>query len=241
MRNGDEYDMNLKKLTLVAVTAALVCAAIAQPGQGRRGGGFGNDALTLVTSREDVKKELNITDDQKAKLTELADKVNQQRREAGQAAREAAGDDQAAGFKAMQEASDKVTAANAPALAAILSADQLKRLNEIRVQIGGMGLVASDKEIQKTLEITDDQRAKFSDLQTRQRTAMTELFQKMRDGDIDQAAMRDTMTKNRKVMDDEIAKVMTDAQKSKYKDMGGKTFTQTDPPRQFGGGGGGGR
>lgn len=219
--------MNFKKLLLVAATAALVCGAVAQGGGQRRGGfGMQNDPVQL-TGREDVQKDLALTDDQKTKLTDLREKAQQKRQEARQAAMEAAGDDREAGMKAMQAANAKITEEMSKELATILTPDQVKRLKEILIQISGVSIVTTNKEIQTDLTITDEQKTKFADLQTKQRAAMTELFQNSQG---DRAAIQEGMAKNRKIMEDEINKILTDAQKAKLKDMSGKPFTRVDPP-----------
>jgi len=219
--------MNLRKMLLVAAVATLVCSAMAQGGgQGRRGG-FGPPDALQMTGREDVQKDLVLTDDQKAKLSDLRDKAQQKRRDAFQAARDSAGDDRDAMMKAMQATMAKLAEENAKDVAGILTADQVKRLKEIRIQFVGTTIVTQDKEIQKDLGITDDQKAKFTDLQTKQGAAMREAMQNAQG---DPQAMREAMTKNQKIMEDEVGKVLTDAQKSKLKDMSGKPFTRVDPP-----------
>jgi Spy/CpxP family protein refolding chaperone len=220
--------MKLKNLIVLATAAVLVCSAMAQGGgQGRRGG-FGNPGDPLqLTSREDVQKDLNLTDDQKTKLTDLRDKAQQKGREAFQAARDSAGDDREAMMKTIQTIMAKQAEENAKEIATILSADQVKRLKEIAIQFVGVAIVASNKEVQKDLEITDDQIAKFKDLQTKQQAAMREAMQNAQG---DRAAMQEARTKNDKIMADEIGKILTDAQKAKLKDMSGKPFTRVDPP-----------
>jgi len=228
--------MNFKKLILIAAASALVCGAMAQGGgfgQGRRGGfGMQGDPLQL-TGREDVQKDLALTDDQKTKLTELRDKVQAKMGEAFQAARDAAGDDRDAMRKAMQATMAKISEENAKAVAEILTADQSKRLKEIIVQFAGVQVVVNNKEIQKELGITDEQKAKFTELQTRQQTATREAMQNAQG---DQAAMREIFTKNAKIMEEEVNKVLTDAQKAKLKELGGtKKFERVDPPPPGGG------
>jgi len=220
--------MKLKNLVLIATAAVLVCSAFAQGGgQGRRGG-FRNQGDPLqLTSREDVQKDLALTDDQKTKLTDLRDKTQQKMREAMTAARDSAGDDREAMMKAMQSIMAKMSEANQKELATILSADQVKRLKEIAIQFVGVSIVANNKDVQKDLEITDDQLAKIKDLQTRQQAAMREAMQNAQG---DQAAMLEARTKNDKILVEEINKVLTDAQKAKLKDMSGKPFVRVDPP-----------
>lgn len=220
--------MNCKKFILIAAMTALVAGAMAQGGGGQRRGGFGPPDGLSLTGRDDVQKDLNLTDDEKAKLSDLRDKSQQKMRDAMTEARDSAGDDRDAMMKAMTAVREKLSADNDKDVAGILTPDQTKRLKEIKIQFVGVAIVASDKGVQKDLNITDDQIAKFKDLQTRQRQAMMEAFQNAQG---DQQAMRDIMQKNQKAMADEINKILTDDQKAKFKDMGGtKKFDRQDPP-----------
>jgi len=225
--------MNTKKLILVAATSALVCAAMAQGG-GQRRGGFGQmgDPVQLL-GREDVQKDLVLTDDEKAKIVDLGEKARQKRQESMQALfSNGGGGDPQERFKAMQPIMDKLNAENMTAIAGILTPDQVKRLKEITVQMVGVSIVTTNKDVQKDLEISDDQKTKFADLRQKQMTAMQELFQNSQG---DRQAITDGMAKNQKIMDVEINKVLTDAQKAKLKDMAGKPFTRVDPPPPGGG------
>lgn len=214
----------LRSLILIAASAVLVCSAM---GQGRRGGFGPPDALQLA-NRDDVAQDLGLSADQKSKLSDLAEKNQQKMQDAMQEVRDSAGDDRDAMMKGMMAAREKISAENAKAVAAILTPDQVKRLKEILIQFSGVTIVTSNKEIQADLGITDDQKAKFADLQTRQMAAMRELFQNAQ-GDRD--AMRAGMEKNRKAMEDEVGKILTDSQKAKLTEMGGtKKFVRVDPP-----------
>ena len=140
--------MKLNKLAVIVVLAAVACSAMAQGGGGgrrgggQRGGGNPYAPMTLVRN-EAVQKELNITEDQKTKITDLQASL----RTKSQEARTAAG------------------------------TDQQKRLRELQIQWSGVGLIATDKELQSALSITDDQLTKIKDLQTRQQAANREAQQ----------------------------------------------------------------
>ena len=226
--------MKLNKLALIVALAALVCSAIAQGGgggrQGRGQGNRGNQfAPMTIAGREEVQKEIGLTDDQKTKITELRTATQQKSRDARQAAN---GDRQA-----QQEAMTKINAEAAKALAEILKPEQLKRLRELQIQWTGSMIVVSDKEVQKELAITEEQTAKFKELQDKQRAAMQEAQQ---NANGDRAAITEAMTKNAKIMEEEIGKVLTDAQKTKLKEMGGKEMPKPAPAARGGGRAGGG-
>jgi len=222
--------MNLKVIIAMVGVAALSAVSM---GQGFRGGGMmmgGGGNATFNLRRNDVKEDLKLTDDQKAKLQEIQDGMRQKFMDAFQAA----GDDQAARTKAMTTLMKEVT----DQINKILTDDQQKRLKEISIQLGGNAVVMQP-DIQKDLGFTDDQKAKIKDLGDRQQAANREVFQKMQNGEITREDIPEIMKKNTKVLNDEIDKILTQAQKDKLKSMAGKPFVQTDQPG--GGPGGGGR
>jgi hypothetical protein len=227
--------MKLNKLALIVAIAAIACSAMAQGGGGggrrggggQRGGGAQYSPMALVRMAE-VQTEIGLTDDQKTKVTDLNTSVRQKSTDA----RTAAGSDRAA----QQEAMAKVNADALKSLGEILKPEQMKRLRELQIQWSGKTLVITDKALQSDLGITDDQKTKLTELQAKQRAAMQEAQQSANG---DRAAIQEAMTKNAKIMDDEIDKVLTDAQKTKLKELGGKELAKPAPQRRGGGGGGG--
>ena len=230
---------NLNKLALIVALAAVACSAMAQGGggggggrggRGQRGAGGSPYAPMTLIGREEVQKELNITDEQKAKLTDLRTSI----RAKTQQAMQDAGQDRAA----RTEATAKVTAEAVKSLGEILTPDQAKRLRELQIQWTGHSIVLADKDVQASLGITDDQKSKLEDLQKRETAANADLQAKTRSQEITQAEARDLRTKNQQVLETEIDKVLTDTQKSKLADMGGKPLAKPAPPTRGGGGGG---
>ena len=142
--------------------------------------------------------------------------------------------------EAFRKRQEEQRATTHKALAEVLSADQLKRLAEISVQLQGNRAIMNP-DIQKTLGITDEQKTKISDLQTKQQEANRALFEKVRNNELSQDDMRATTEKNNKTMGDELAKVLTSAQNAKLKEMGGKPFKADPNETQGRRGGGGGR
>jgi hypothetical protein len=219
--------MKLNRLAIIVAVAALACSALAQGGGGqRRGGGRGNPyAPTSLVRLEEVQKELNITDDQKTKLADLQASVQTKMTDLAASAN---GD-----RTAMTEGRAKINADAAKALGDILQPEQMKRLRELQIQWSGKSILATDKELQSTLSITDEQKTKIAELIAKQQAANQEASQ---GGDRQAAA--EARTKNAKILEDEIDKVLTDAQKTKLKELGGKELAKP-APRPRGGGGGG--
>ena len=229
----------MKKLLVIAAVAALACASFAQGG-GRmfmmRGGG--GSGLQLAT-REDVAKELNLTADQKAKLQEAQDQMQSERREMMQSMRGAgSGNGGDVDRAAMEKARADMMAKEKTLIAGILNADQIKRLGELRIQRMGNSAIL-DPEVQTALKLTDDQKAKITDLQQKQMDAMREIMDKIQNQEIDRDQARPLFEKNSKIMNDELGKILTADQAKQLADMGGKPFTfDTSLDNQGRGGGG---
>lgn len=213
------------KSILVAGIAVLATVSIAQGGGGGRGGfgqgrgGFGmqDPSGVFLLRREDVQGELKLTADQKSKLTTIQEDQRAKMREMFQGG--GGGGDREAMMAEMQ----KMQAENNKVTLAVLDDTQKKRLKELAVQRMGNG-VAANAEMQKELGMTDDQKAKIKDLQAKQQEANQAVMQKMRDGEIQREELQGIMQKNTDIYNAELGKILTDAQKAKIKEMGGKPF-----------------
>lgn len=229
-------------IKLIAISSLLVLVAIASAQGGGGGGGRGqgrgfgrgmNNSPTGVLNRADVQAEIKLTDEQKKKLQELRDKQQQEMRDMFQNA--GGGMDRTEMQKMMQERqakTDKETNA-------ILTPEQQKRLYEVWIQIAGNRALLNDT-VQKDLKLSDDQKKKIKDLQTKQQEAMQALMEKVRNQEIDRSQVQEINKKNDDAMNVELGKILTTDQAAKFKEMGGKPFKQTDPAPGGGRGGGGG-
>ncbi|MFY9233866.1 MAG: hypothetical protein WAO58_05320 [Fimbriimonadaceae bacterium] len=242
----------LFKLAAVAAISVMVSSAFAQGGgggggrggfgQGRMGGGQGEIALV---NRKDVSAELKITPDQKTKLEAAIQKMRDDQR----AAREAGG---GGNFQDMTDSerakmAETRMAAEKKALESVLSKEQMDRLRQLVIQRLGNGAV-NRPDVAKELGVTEDQKKKLADLQTKQREAMMAQFQNGGFQDMSQeerqaamTKMRENMAKQNEIMNTEIGKILTKEQTDKLKAMGGAAF-KFDPAEdnvgRRGGGGG---
>jgi len=229
----------MKKLILIAAVSAL---GVMSFGQGQRmfrmGGGM--QSSIRLAMREDVGKELALTAEQKTKLQDASDKQREEMRAMFQSGGGPGGGgggnmpDRAAMEKMMADRAAK----EKEIVSGILNADQMKRLDELKIQRAGNNAIL-DPAVQTALKMTDAQKKQVSDLQDKQGEAMRALFEKMQNQEIDRDAMRASMEKNQKIMSDELAKILTADQKKQLADMGGKPFT-FDPNEDQGPGGRGG-
>ena len=234
--------MSSKLISVILISALGVSLALAQGGggggQGRGQGRGGNNFSELrLLGRKDVQKDLGLTDDQVTKITDYATANAPQRGAGGGggAGGGAGGGGAAGGGQLTQEqiAAFAKAAADRRAktrtdLLAIISEAQLKRVDEIGLQLQGNNAI-TQAEVQKALGLSDDQVAKVKDLQAKQRAASAALRQKMTDQEITREDLVAANAKNTETMKVELGKILTSAQADKLKGMMGKTFTP-DPP-----------
>jgi Spy/CpxP family protein refolding chaperone len=213
---------------LLAATALAVVALAAQPAAAQRGGrgGFGRmrayPAARLATLSE-VQADLKLSDEQKTKVSEIADQLQDDLR--GLFGNGGPPDmDQLE--KLNQEATAKVDAALDPA--------QAKRLQEITIQTNGASSL-NDPEVRKQLNFTDEQTKKYDEARDANRDAMQELFGLSRE------ERGEKLDEYRKAADDRLLGVLTPEQKTEFEAMKGAPIDlDLSSLRGRGGGGGGG-
>ena len=218
----------MKKLLFVVAVLAIAVMSQAQRGFGFGGGGGG---VAMLLGREDVKADLALTSEQADKLAALNDRdammANFQ-----QAMKDAGISDFSEmrtpeGQKKMAPIMEKMQSDMRKKIDAILTPDQSKRLDQINIQFNGNRSV-TQKDVAKAIGLTDDQSKAIADLQKKQSAAMQGLFQQVQSGELTREDMQDKMKKNGEILDSEIGKLLTDAQKAKLKEMGGKKFERKD-------------
>lgn len=228
--------------TLVAVLSMTLCLALthfasAQGGRGGGGrGGFrGTTSRVRLASIEKVQTELKMTDEQKEMAKEVSDKLNEETR--GLFGRGGGGGgDRAAGMEKMA----KLNAEASEKLAAKLDNTQKQRLTEIFVQINGARAIM-DKEVGTALNITDEQKEKLADANTKNRETRTEAFRNIREMSDDERT--EAMAKLTKESTELVMAVLEDSQREQFGKMKGEAF-EIDRAllrRGRGGRGGGGR
>lgn len=198
--------------TCVAIAALLLMVTAGAQRFGR--GGFFSDAVSLAR-RSDVQTELKLAADQKTKLKDVEDKIQQERRDMFQNAN---GD-----FQGIRDEMKKKQPAWEKQVFEVLNADQQKRLKELVIQRAGT-MAVYQEDVQKGLALDDAQKSKLKDLQTKQMEAMQSVMEKMQNQELSQDEMQEAMKKNQKAMEDGVNAVLTAEQKAKFKTMGGTPF-----------------
>jgi Spy/CpxP family protein refolding chaperone len=212
---------SLRTLLLGIFVAASTVVALAQGGGMRMMGGQGGGSPLMLLQRNDVKKDLALTDDQISKLESLQQKMMEEMRSMFQGG--GGGGDREAMRKKMTE---MMTAMEKEANG-ILDAKQQGRLKEIHLQFLGNRAI-STPAYQKELKVTETQLAKIKELNDKSREAMSTIREKMQSGEITREEFMEIMKKNNDTMDKELGKLMTDEQKALLTKMQGRKF-ERDP------------
>ena len=208
-------------------------ALLAQPAQAQRGrGGFGRaQSLFSLAGNEAVQKEIGLTD--ASKVEALEDEY----RDAVQAELETAGvsfdgirdlpeAERNAKIRELStksaEAAKKVGDKLEPKLKEALTAEQFKRLAEIKIQADGVAAL-SDATVVKELAITEEQQKKIAALREEGDKATQELFAAARGGGNFQEAMTKVREANAKTLA-QATDVLDAGQKEKFAALKGKPF-----------------
>lgn len=194
----------------LALTAVVLAAAVtAGPAKAQFGMmGRGPSGLMLL-GQKSVREDLKLTPEQAEKAEAAVKKQGEEMREIF-----------SGGFS--DEARQKMQELNKQGektVKEILKPEQAKRLEEISLQqAGGRAMMRPD--VAKKLGITEDQQGKIKEELSALREKMQEIFQ---DGPGPEA--REKMQKLNKELNAKIMAMLTDDQKSKWKEMTGKPFT----------------
>ncbi len=238
----------LTALVFGLAAAVLVGPASAQQegrGRGRGGFGFGQQEQTIfsLVRNEAVQKDIGLTD--AAKVREIAEEFNSSIRSemessglSFQGLRDLPEAERAAKMREFQtksaEVTKKVTEKLEPKLKEALTAEQLARLNEIKIQAAGINAL-SDAAVVKELGLSEEQQKKIADIRAEADKARQEMMASARGGG---GNFQEVMTKVREAAAATLTKatdVLDAGQKEKFSALKGKPFDVA----QLGGGRGG--
>lgn len=241
----------MKRLLQTALVLGLVVGltgvASAQGQQRQRGqgggGGFGMGggmSNSMLLGQKSVQEDLKLSEDQVKKVTEMGEK-----------ARSAFGSFQGLSREEIAKKMEEMRTESEKAVGEILKPEQVKRLKEIGLQVRqrqGMGGVLNDKDVQSALSLSDDQKQQIKALEEDAQKFRREVMQAGGGGGGGGGGFgrlsdeqRQKLTDFNKTQSEKFAKVLTDDQKAKLKQLAGAEFKGE---LQFGGGrrpGGGGR
>jgi hypothetical protein len=174
---------------------------------------------------EKVQKELDITDEQKAKFDETGEEIRSAMQD-NFAALEGLSDEerQTKMQELMKETQDKLD----KKLGEILQPQQLERLLQIQIQVEGSMALANPK-VETALNITDEQKEKLQSIRDDMRSKMRELIGDMRDFSPEERrdkmnSVQDKMQQLIKELGDKMLGVLTQEQNDQLEKMKGKKF-----------------
>jgi Spy/CpxP family protein refolding chaperone len=199
-------------------------------GGGMGGPGGGNPAMMWgrLLQAEAVQKDLELVDDQKAKLKEISDKAMAKMRESFSGMgnlRDLSDDERKTKMDEMRKKGTALAEETKKEIEGVLLAHQLERLKEIVIQVQGTGALSS-KDVQTALGLTADQLEKMTKVRdgAMEKTQglmgdMTGLSREDRQAKMQE--MRPKMDEIRKQAEADVLGVLTADQKEKFEKMKG--------------------
>jgi len=218
-----------KMVLAFGVVALLVAPAMAQrPGGGF--GGFGGGGGAMLVGNKSVQQEVKATDAQVEKLNALAQEVGEKQREQFQKLQDLSQEQRR---EKMTELTQTMNADLRKSLVEILKPEQIKRFEQIQVQQAGLNAFATPR-VQETLKLNDDQRSKIREMIEEQNQAMRDAFQGGAGGNqSDRQAAMQKLTEMRKRATEKALALLTDSQRTSYKELTGEPFEiRLEPPRR---------
>jgi len=211
-------------------------------GPGGMGPGGGDPSLRLLGMPE-VQKELELMDDQIAKLKAVDDDYRQKRQKEMAGLRELPRDQVRAKFTEMQEKQKAWREEALKKVQEILLPPQYDRLHEISLQVRGVSALA-DPKVQEEIGLSEEQKNKLKEIRDKVETQVRAMFEGMRGQPPEQIRARMTESREkmrtlRKDIEDQTLQVLTAAQRDKFEQLKGKKIDIQMP--QFGPPGGGNR
>ncbi len=215
---------------LVLFGTALVCSSVwSQPGRGGMGrrGGRGSDPYRLIQV-EQVQKEIELLDDQKAKLKEVAEKTSALRREMFAAMQDLNREQRREKMGELREKMEAQTKDLRAQVEKILMPNQIARLKEINIQVQGLRAL-SNPEVVEALKITDAQQKELEEVRSRNSEDFRSLYSGIRDLSDEErtkkmAEIREKMSKRRETQEADMLKVLTSKQQKQFEEMKGEKF-----------------
>lgn len=190
-------------------------------GGGPGGGSIAGQYARLLSSPT-VQKELELVDDQKAKIAEAGQKAQTAMRQMFSGMRDLSEEERRA---KMQEMGRKMAAQaeeSRKAIEEILLPHQLERLKGIALQVAGVQAL-TDKEIQQDLKLTEEQIAKIKSILEEAGKKMRELFGQGERGERpDFRTIGPKMQEIRKDTEKQLLEVLTEDQKAQLEKMKGE-------------------
>ena len=172
----------------------------------------------MLLSNKSVQKELKVSDEQVEKLNTLATETMAKNRERFQGLQDATPEERQS---KMREAQAELT----KSLDGVLKPEQVKRFNQIELQVGGL-MVFNQPRVAEALKVTDEQKEKIRGIAEEARGAMPS----REDAQADPAAAMKKRTEITKGATEKVMALMTEDQKKEWKELTGEPFDYKPEP-----------
>ena len=210
--------------------AAQAQAPVADAQRGRRGFGMmagrGGNLLGLLR-REQIQKELKLSEEQVTKVGEVGQKYREEMRPKWTALREI--EDREQRRAKMTELTEQSEEKSRNQLREVLAREQMIRLYQIRLQIRGPVYGLNHKFIAGRLKLTPEQREKAAQIQKDSQQKTREAFQGMRGLSQEErrqkmSEVREKLGKIRSDAAEQVLSVLTAQQKEQFEKLKGEKF-----------------
>jgi len=207
--------------TVLAV-AAIALTATQAHAQGGRGMGMGGGAMLLAN--KGVQHEIKATDEQAGKLDALAEEMGTKQREEYGKLQDLADDERR---EKMRDLGRAMIAEMHKGMSAILKPEQVERFDQIQTQQLGAAAFMSPR-VEKAIKLTADQKSKITDINEEHGRAMRDAREEIQS---DREGAMKKMTAARKESAEKAMAVLTDSQKTTWKELTGAPYEVKLEPR----------
>jgi Spy/CpxP family protein refolding chaperone len=226
-----QFGIKPTSIVLAVAVAVVACdTAFAQrQGGGRRGGRGGQMDMVGLAANEQVQTELKVTDEQREEIEKIVDAYRNDTRDLFSGLADLSREERAKKSEELEQKRQQLSADAEKKLIPVLKEDQVKRLKEITLQVGGVrGLLRPD--VADALKLNDDQKSKIKSALDSERQRMRDAFASAanEDGKSEKRGKRgDAFGKMREIRqqtEDEVKKVLTEEQQKQLETMKGPKF-----------------
>ncbi len=241
------YPSRVPKLVVLSIVVCLATLSGThaqdrqRPSRGGRAGGFGGfgriDTMRLIRSQQ-VQEELKVTESQKEKIQGAEEEVRREMRDLTAGLRELSGPEREKKIAEIRQERTKMNSRARKVIKAVLNADQVRRLDEINLQLRGVRALV-EEDVAGKLEISDQQQETIKKIFGEQEKKARELFQTM--SNLRREERGQLFARRREMQtatESNTLEVLTQEQRSAFDKLKGARF-DIDHRSLFGGFGGG--
>jgi hypothetical protein len=217
---------------LAGLALALVVAMATSADAQLRGLRFPASLQNVFLLRgEKVQNELGLNDEQKALLSDVATKLQQDAFEIFSGLQDLTPEEQKEAMPEIMKMIDEKGKETRAKVEEVLDKTQIARLKELSLQARGAQAL-EDEEVIAALKLSDEQQKQLADIREQGNEAMQKAFAKLREGGGDQGELRKKLRELRKELGDKALTILSPDQTKQFDTMKGAKF-EFPPNRGF--------